>query len=277
MHRDLKPENILINGNIFKLADFGFSTTINSHQNLLKSVCGTPLYMSPQILMRENYTSKSDIWSLGLIYYEMLCGKTPWPARSERELLDHTRSIPLKFPYDVKISEQSKDFIKKCLAFNEKDRFSWDQIFMLDIYLKDQIVKKPELINVSPNNNAIRRKSTFLLSENALKALTELQEIIQKKEIDLKKVFKNFDKSKDNRLDKKEFTKMILVINSSLIEKDIEEIFGRFDVNGDNSITYEEFYEYLMENDYNKECLKNDLLAKYENINFSFKLIFFTK
>ena len=150
---------------------------------------------------------------------------------------------------------------------------------MLDIYLKEQnIIKKADQsLNSSPNNNAIRRKSTFLLSENALKALTELQEIIQKNGIDIKKVFKNFDKSKDNRLDKKEFTKLIIVINSSLNEKDIEEIFGRFDVNGDNSITYEEFYEYLMENDYNKECLKNDLLAKYGKINFSIKLIFYYK
>lgn len=266
VHRDLKPENILIHGNIFKLADFGFSTTISNHQNLLKSVCGTPLYMSPQILMRENYTSKSDIWSLGLIYYEMLCGKTPWTARSERELLDNTRTIPLKFPYDVKISDQSKDFIKKCLAFHEKDRFSWEQIFMHDIYLKEQIIIKKPDINSSPNNTAMKRKSTFFLSENALKALTELQEIIQKNGIDLKKVFNNFDKTKDNKLDKKEFTKLINVINNNLNEKDVEEIFGRFDVNGDNSITYEEFYEYLMENDYNKECLKNDLLAKYRKI-----------
>lgn len=48
----------------------------------MKSIVGTPLYMSPQILKRCKYTSKSDLWSIGLIYYQMLHGKTPWPANN---------------------------------------------------------------------------------------------------------------------------------------------------------------------------------------------------
>ncbi len=267
VHRDLKPENILVHGEVFKLADFGFSTTIADHQRIMKSICGTPFYMSPQILLRENYTEKSDIWSLGIIYYEVLCGKAPWTARTEKELLDNIKK-PLKFPYDIKISDLSKEFIKKCLSFFEKDRFSWEQIFSHEIYLQNQVLKKASFhnINSSPIHNSARRKSTIILNETALKALTELQLIIEKNQIDLKKVFKNFDKSNDNQLDKKEFSKLIRVINDKLNEKDIEEIFLRFDVNEDNAITFEEFHKYLMENDYNKECLKNDLLAKYLKI-----------
>jgi serine/threonine protein kinase len=54
---------------------------------MLTSLVGTPLYMSPQILKHERYTTKSDIWSIALIYYEMLVGKTPWTARSQYELV----------------------------------------------------------------------------------------------------------------------------------------------------------------------------------------------
>lgn len=64
IHRDLKPENILIANDVFKLADFGFARTVhNFSREMLESLVGTPLYMSPQILMHTNYTTKCDIWS----------------------------------------------------------------------------------------------------------------------------------------------------------------------------------------------------------------------
>ncbi len=70
IHRDLKPENILIHDSTYKLADFGFAKSVdNFKKGLLTSQVGTPLYMSPQILKHEKYTTKSDIWSIGLIFY----------------------------------------------------------------------------------------------------------------------------------------------------------------------------------------------------------------
>lgn len=48
----------------------------------MRSIVGTPLYMSPQILNKQTYTNKSDLWSIGLIFYEMIYGQTPWPANN---------------------------------------------------------------------------------------------------------------------------------------------------------------------------------------------------
>lgn len=48
----------------------------------MRSIVGTPLYMSPQILGKQSYTNKSDLWSIGLIFYEMIFGHTPWPANN---------------------------------------------------------------------------------------------------------------------------------------------------------------------------------------------------
>lgn len=53
----------------------------------MKEKVGTPLYMAPQILNNLPYTAKSDIWSIGMMFYEMIFGKTPWPARDELSLI----------------------------------------------------------------------------------------------------------------------------------------------------------------------------------------------
>jgi serine/threonine protein kinase len=85
--------------------------------------------MAPQLLMKEPYTSKCDIWSIGMMYYEMLFGKTPWPARDKNSLIRNITELPLKFPYEKPISPSAMDFLKRCLVVDEFKRISWDEIF----------------------------------------------------------------------------------------------------------------------------------------------------
>lgn len=129
IHRDLKPANILIDKQVYKLADFGFAKCVdNFKKDMLSSLVGTPLYMSPQILDSKKYTSKTDIWSIAFIFYEALFGKTPWTARSPQELLKNIRNQPLKFT-GPQISAEAQHFLTGCLQYEEKDRFSWDDIY----------------------------------------------------------------------------------------------------------------------------------------------------
>ena len=61
--------------NQFKLADFGMARYVPEYDSsMLQSIVGTPLYMAPQILRKEAYTTKCDIWSAGIIFYEVLLG-----------------------------------------------------------------------------------------------------------------------------------------------------------------------------------------------------------
>jgi calcium-dependent protein kinase len=77
VHRDIKPENIMINDEDEpKLIDFGLSKN-NSDKKKMATVAGTPFYMAPEVL-NQNYTSKADIWSLGVLLYTMVSGYLPF-------------------------------------------------------------------------------------------------------------------------------------------------------------------------------------------------------
>lgn len=82
-----------------KVTDFGFAKALSSSRELTRTVIGTPLYMSPQILSKQPYSSKCDIWSIGVIYYELLVGKHPFTARSMNDLYHAIiNSAEINFP-----------------------------------------------------------------------------------------------------------------------------------------------------------------------------------
>ena len=85
MHRDLKPDNILYNFKKATLIDFGFACEMpKGEKTILKDWIGTPAYMSPEMLQKKNYTWKSDIWSFGVLIYELIYGILPWKGNTEK-------------------------------------------------------------------------------------------------------------------------------------------------------------------------------------------------
>jgi calcium-dependent protein kinase len=112
IHRDIKPANVLLKNQHYLIADFGFACKADILcRKRLTDICGTPVYMAPQLLKNQPYTAKSDIWSLGLMLYEMVFGYPPWPCRSPNEYFNALLYSPLRFPYNAKIGKHTKDFI----------------------------------------------------------------------------------------------------------------------------------------------------------------------
>lgn len=93
-HRDLKPENIMfkkkggIDHNEIKIIDFGLSKQNKNKKVKMKTICGTPYYVAPEVLNENPYTSAWDVWSLGVIMYIMLSGFLPFHGNTMAEIYD---------------------------------------------------------------------------------------------------------------------------------------------------------------------------------------------
>lgn len=99
MHRDIKPDNIKYHCGKATLIDFGFACELrDGEKSMLKESVGTPSYMCPEMLQCHSYNYKADIWSLGMLLYELIYGKLPWAGRSESELYFNIMKNDLCFP-----------------------------------------------------------------------------------------------------------------------------------------------------------------------------------
>ena len=134
-HRDIKLENILLLDNSkIKIIDFGFGIITNNN-TYHKFFCGTPSYMSPEVINKEKYIAQFyDIWSLGILLYTMLCGFFPFFGNNENELFEKINNGNFDLPNFI--SEKGKKLIRKILVFKPKDRPSTEEI-LLDEWFED--------------------------------------------------------------------------------------------------------------------------------------------
>lgn len=129
-HRDLKPQNILVSDNcVIKITDFGLAKECEDN-NLSDTICGSPIYMAPEIIQHTKYNSKADIWSLGIIFYELLTGKTPYNIKNYDELVDYIKHNDIKIPKKLNISKDAKNLLSKLLIKSSKKRIKWKDIFV---------------------------------------------------------------------------------------------------------------------------------------------------
>jgi hypothetical protein len=143
IHRDLKPQNILLSENsesaILKIADFGFARSLNP-SDMAATVCGSPLYMAPEILRHERYDAKADLWSLGTILFELLYGHPPYCGSNPLQLLAIIESSPrrLLLPNEPEVSPACASLLVNVLMRFPSDRISTEDFFAHEFNLGRQ-------------------------------------------------------------------------------------------------------------------------------------------
>ena len=122
IHRDLKSGNIFLMKNGFvKLGDFGIAKNFQRTIDKAKTMVGTPYYLSPEMIESKPYDSKSDIWSLGVLLYEMMTFKMPFNANSLASLIIKiTRGNYI--PPPVIYTKDLRELVSKCLTLDPKNR-----------------------------------------------------------------------------------------------------------------------------------------------------------
>jgi serine/threonine protein kinase len=123
VYRDLKPENILLDskGHV-KLTDFGLSKILEDEDDKAFTLCGTPQYLAPEVLLKKGYDKMVDWWSLGCVMYEMLMGRLPFAIK--RGMIN-LKIYEKKVDYPRKISNEARDLIEKFLVINPTERLGY--------------------------------------------------------------------------------------------------------------------------------------------------------
>ncbi|KAL4435092.1 hypothetical protein ABPG74_003585 [Tetrahymena malaccensis] len=127
LYRDLKPENILISsdGHI-KLTDFGLSKEHVADFDVTKSFCGSPAYLSPEMLLGKGFSKASDIYGIGCVLYEMLTGQPPFFHEDIKQLYSGIKSEEPQLP--KYLSNPAKSLITQLLKKNPKERLGYNSI-----------------------------------------------------------------------------------------------------------------------------------------------------
>ncbi len=131
MHRDFKLANVFLHQGMAIIGDFGFA---KAGVEMTTTRLGTPFNMSPELLLNKNapYTNKSDIWSIGVVFYQLIYGKLPFPALTLDELKDKVirySGSRLYFNENFDTSDEIKELLCRMLEPDVNNRINWSELF----------------------------------------------------------------------------------------------------------------------------------------------------
>ena len=176
LHRDIKGQNVfLMSDGSIKLGDFGIAKVLQNTMQLAQSQIGTPYYLSPEICENKKYNSKTDIWSLGCLLYEMCTFSHPFDGRDMRSLMSRIKnSQPLPLPR--LFSDNLRNLIYKMLSKDPNDRPTINQILGLPFI-------KQRLNNfLDKTMMEYEMSHTILHGSNILQQVQEAQKLAQQQQ-----------------------------------------------------------------------------------------------
>ena len=184
IHRDIKPENVLLaEGMVAKLTDFGWS---NYMQEDVKrtTVCGTPIYLAPEIINEKGHDERVDIWCIGVLLFELITANVPFQGNDLETLKSNILKLKITWPRDINLD--AKNLIMKILKLDPNARISLSDMLNHPFFTKYFPNAAQSLIK--PDNN--KKYMPFIVSKDDPKTW-------EPSPIDNGKVALNTQKSRD--------------------------------------------------------------------------------
>ncbi|XP_038831944.1 serine/threonine-protein kinase PLK2-like isoform X2 [Salvelinus namaycush] len=203
LHRDLKLGNFFVSESMeLKVGDFGLAAKLESAGNRKKTICGTPNYLSPEVLNKQGHGCESDVWALGCVMYTMLLGRPPFETTNLKETYRCIREARYSLPSSL--SPQAKQLISSLLAKTPEDRPHLDHILRHEFFTQGFVPERlpascchsaPDFHVSSPAKSFFKKAAAALFGGKrdkvkyyeTLNQLTKEEEEIYKLRHDLKK------------------------------------------------------------------------------------------
>ncbi|XP_072648886.1 serine/threonine-protein kinase Nek11 isoform X4 [Canis lupus baileyi] len=196
LHRDLKSKNIFLKNNLLKIGDFGVSRLLMGSCDLATTLTGTPHYMSPEALKHQGYNTKSDIWSLACILYEMCCMNHAFTGSNFLSIVlkiveGDAPSLPKQYPREL-------NAIMECML-NKSPSLRPSAIEILKIpYIDEQLqhlmCRYSEMTLENKNLNCQKEAAQIInamqekIHLQTLRALSEVQKMTPRERMRLRKL-----------------------------------------------------------------------------------------
>lgn len=186
LHRDIKPENILLDTDgRARLADFGWSN-FSEDDKKRETYCGTPEYLAPEMVMKQGHNEKIDIWSLGVLMFELLTGRPPFVYKGDTsKLYSDIKNLKIMWTDDFPIL--AKNLVSKILKIKPEERISLQEI--LDHPWFAEIEPTRKLLSEYPYDPAKKLRShlVHVLPKDEEKVETEIKNYLLERKESLKK------------------------------------------------------------------------------------------
>ena len=194
IHRDLKLGNLFLNDKMeLKVGDFGLATKLDYDGEKKKTICGTPNYIAPEVILSSGHSYEVDIWAIGIIIYTLLIGKPPFETRDVKTTYGKIKNADFIFPENSKISQSAKNLIKKILVVEPKKRPSLNDILLDDFF--NQGISIPKLMPLS--TLAFRPPAEYLNKYIPKKENIQEENIIKESNLDILKTNYSEEPTKD--------------------------------------------------------------------------------
>ena len=190
LHRDIKPENIMIKFTdsskttyIPKISDYGLARKLEDGK--ATTYLGTPLYMAPEIFLNDEYNDKSDLFSIGVMMYQLHFGSFPFNFPHNKKEIKKYYSVKKKLDCEDKDLD---DLINKLLTFDAEKRISWDEYFDHPFFKRNKGEKdlnnKLEKLKIDDKEHKIINVFDYTIEKIIYQNLIETEELQKKNEND---------------------------------------------------------------------------------------------